>query len=402
MIRCIIILFFLTISIVESYPQTGQIISGYVFDSTLNTPVPNVCIYTKDKSIGTLSNAEGKFIIKINPKLMDEKLIFSHLGYKNKLIKLNLKLIGDLKISLSPTPVVLNEVVIAVISPTGLILKALSKIENNNITDSINMSVFYRYKQFINSDFSALYEMMCEVYDPGYSNQSNKSDRVKFIKGRYFKDTTLTYCQNVIMTNDFSKFDPLKNPENFSFLNKHKFKQYNYNIHGKIFYNSRKVFIITFDQKDKIRRSLYTGRIFIDCESYAILKIDYKRSEKGLSYYELPLSQQLMQSILPYKFVKFIRDSASIEYDDINGKLFMNSYHSKVITRHLHTKTNKQFTYSSIADLVVTKIKKDTVISFNENELIGTNDLFDRIIDKNFDANFWNDYNVIELEKKYY
>ena len=82
----ILILTFILISRV-SYGQTGlSKISGIVFDSKNNARLANTNILLKNKNTGTVSNSKGMFTLTTGH--LPETLIFSHIGYQTKLIKL--------------------------------------------------------------------------------------------------------------------------------------------------------------------------------------------------------------------------------------------------------------------------------------------------------------------------
>jgi len=64
-------------------------ITGTIYDSKTNEPIPNAVVFIKNSKVGTTSNLEGKYKFSIPDSLITEKIIFisSAIGYlKNEVI----------------------------------------------------------------------------------------------------------------------------------------------------------------------------------------------------------------------------------------------------------------------------------------------------------------------------
>ena len=74
------LLFLLLILLSNSLLSQEKIITGKVLDSITLTPLPFVHIYYLDSNIGTITDINGNFTIKLED---DKKnLVFSFVGYK--------------------------------------------------------------------------------------------------------------------------------------------------------------------------------------------------------------------------------------------------------------------------------------------------------------------------------
>ncbi len=62
--------------------------TGKILDSETKKPVVFANVILKGTSIGTVSNADGEFLIKVPAKSDIQVLEISHIGYETKLIKL--------------------------------------------------------------------------------------------------------------------------------------------------------------------------------------------------------------------------------------------------------------------------------------------------------------------------
>lgn len=90
------------------------IISGKVINQTDGSPIPYANIGVMRSSVGTISNTDGTFSIRIPEKLINDTLVFSALGYGRKLIPIRF-LKPDLhhSILLHEKTLVLNDVVVS-------------------------------------------------------------------------------------------------------------------------------------------------------------------------------------------------------------------------------------------------------------------------------------------------
>ncbi|MBX2895652.1 MAG: serine hydrolase [Cyclobacteriaceae bacterium] len=97
---------------VSSYAQV--IVSGKVLNQTDGSLIPYANIGIRRSSVGTISNTDGTFSIRIPEKLKGDTLLFSALGYSKKLIPVRF-LNPDLShtILLHEQPAMLNDVVVS-------------------------------------------------------------------------------------------------------------------------------------------------------------------------------------------------------------------------------------------------------------------------------------------------
>ncbi|HSI71482.1 MAG TPA: carboxypeptidase-like regulatory domain-containing protein [Gillisia sp.] len=107
------IITFLFFSLNSLFSQESSI-SGKVLSLENNTPLPYVNIGIPNKSLGTVSNEDGYFSIKL-PKEIRQKdtLVFSYIGYDSKRFALaDLKNTSNWEIILEPAENLLQEVVL--------------------------------------------------------------------------------------------------------------------------------------------------------------------------------------------------------------------------------------------------------------------------------------------------
>src|SRR5680860_258903 len=87
-------------------------VSGTVVDATTNETLPGVNIKVKNRVIGTSTDPNGHFELKINEDA-PVTLIFSSVGYKTREVEISLNEQTDLTISMEQQVLLGNEIVVS-------------------------------------------------------------------------------------------------------------------------------------------------------------------------------------------------------------------------------------------------------------------------------------------------
>ena len=115
-------------------------------------------------NIGTITNSQGRFFLKIPSDNCDGSLIISHIGYFDYFHDLSCKAIS-ISIQLKPSILQLDEVIVASLSPEGVIKKVINNLQNNYSKDSINYTIFSRREEKnIDGSPSSLREYVFNMY----------------------------------------------------------------------------------------------------------------------------------------------------------------------------------------------------------------------------------------------
>jgi hypothetical protein len=95
------------------HAASGQTISGIVLDKKENTPIAYVNIGIEGKNIGTVSGADGKFSLYIDPAFDGDTLLISCIGYQPLALKISqIRRNPDIKLMLEEKSYGLEEVII--------------------------------------------------------------------------------------------------------------------------------------------------------------------------------------------------------------------------------------------------------------------------------------------------
>lgn len=369
-------------------------LKGIVKDANTETPLSFAHIGISNKAVGTISNENGEFVFLFDKSLIEENIEVSFIGYKQYVIS-----ISDIKnqtqeILLEPMILNLDEVEVSQLSAKSTVKKAICKIPDNYWKDPIILHGFYRETIKENENYTEYAEGVIDIYKN--LNGSNKEDNVRLIKGRRRNDlSSYEVSKNAVVTiggpvfcNYYDRIRYLP-----SFLDTTKFDQYDYRFETSVVFNENVVSVISFDQKDGLKKSLRKGRIFIDQETSAILRIEYGYSPKGMKY-ELPngLTRGMMKLFAGIS-IEDEKLSIIIDYQEVNNYWCLKSIYYKneqVIAK----KKNRKYIITVQKNLIVNKITDKNPIPFTASECLSSKEFKNQLGD--YDEDFWSGYNYLK------
>ena len=226
--------------------------TGKIVDSESKEPIVFASIYLEGSSIGTVTNIDGEFILKVPSDKSNEKLSISFIGYKTQELALNSLAKNKNIIKLVPDPIPIQEVIIRTGDPIELLRKAIGRIDENYGNTPAMLTGFYRETIKQNRHYIAVSEAVLDVYKAGYANEF-EFDRVKIYKGRKSQDvkrmdTIIFKLQGGPKTSLL--LDVIKNPS--ALLTEDYFRYYNYKLAGIVNIDDRETYVIEFIQKENV------------------------------------------------------------------------------------------------------------------------------------------------------
>jgi len=218
-------------------------VRGKIIDKESFEPLPFANISLFGKSIGTISNEQGEFSLKIPIKLIDENIVFAYIGYKNSLFPLKDLSLSNNIIYLEKSFIPIQEVIIRSSNPEDLIRNAMDRVKDNYYTQPYIMTSFYREFVIKNKKHMSIMESVLSVYKSPYGGLY--SDQIKMIKSRknlnYSEsDTFLLKLKGGLYASLY--LDIIKNPTNF--LLKENFNSYTYKLIDIVNYDNSSSYVI--------------------------------------------------------------------------------------------------------------------------------------------------------------
>src|SRR5690606_26556933 len=144
-----------------------------ITDFSTLMPVESASIYIQNTTIGTVSNADGKFVLMVPNQFENDTLVISSIGYKSFKTPVN-EFDNTEEIFLEEDIASLDEILlIAENRPkTGndIVLKALERLSVNMPETPYLQKGFLRHKERNRREFKWLIESAITVYDSSYTS----------------------------------------------------------------------------------------------------------------------------------------------------------------------------------------------------------------------------------------
>ncbi len=303
-----------------THSQSDKItLRGKVIDSSTKEPLAYAHIGIPKIGIGTTTSEKGIFEFKVPQNIFEDELTVSFLGYKSfsKKVK-HLKNPSTIELTQSEEDLLEVEV-LGPAAVENIVRKAVKRIPKNYPTYSHTDLAFYRESR-TNDDSTYIYlaEGVLNVYKKSY--KSSKEGQVSLVQGRKINlanplDTTISrgFTSGHMAPH---RFDFVYNREDF--LMEEFFPVYEYWIESMTTYNGKSVYIIGFNKdynasttegekgksvekgrgegggwrwswrskRPKKIAARMKGRIYIEKESYAIIKGEFEITPEGLKKYD--------------------------------------------------------------------------------------------------------------------
>ncbi len=363
-----------------------MVLEGYVLDAQTQAAVPYAHISVEGSTLGTTTNAEGRFILKIPQNWAARELLVSFIGYETYQQKINtFQDVKKIRVLLRESSLNLSQITVTAESPAQIVAKAYNQISVNFPLENTLYTGFYREsylhkKEDETEAYVYVIEAVTKINKPSYEKRNPEGD-IKLLQVR----------KNKFMEGDnFGKwiagaFTPMRfdvAKKRFDFINPSTQDRYEYTLKDYATYYDRVVYVIAFQPAKNTAD--YEGLIYIDNETYTIVKVDYQYSEKGLIRENANRSQH---SILDKRQFK-------INYQPINNKWYIESVWQQAIGEDKLAK--KPFRYTT--EYATTQIDINTYEAFEYGDKIQWGEVF---LTKNtaYKEDFWQNFNIVAETK---
>ncbi len=252
---------------------------GQVINAETNAPVPFAHLQIKGSAIGTSTNLEGNFDLKLRIRyLNDQRLVISSIGYSSLEIQLSPEMERNLTIRLAPSVQSLDEVVISGTLKRQkdddiarrIVQKAIRRIPQNYIQEESMARAFYRHYCAENDTYVRLIEAAVDLYRSGKTPyrsmipEDNLGFRVNQLRRSFDFTAGLKlkhppFSLNFLLSNDVISYE-YQNP-----LLTH-FNSIQFWIQDTTDYQSQEVLVIGYftDKAEALRNRTYTGQLYFN------------------------------------------------------------------------------------------------------------------------------------------
>ena len=376
---------------VQSYVE----FRGIVIDSKTKEPLIFADITVNSTNIRTVTNKEGKFLLKVPNKLLDKMIIVSFLGYETRKISLlDLKHKNN-QIALNVSITELTQVKINIPKDAETLVRmTLNTKRENYYNEPVIMTAFYRETIKKRKKNASLAEAVVEIYKQPYA--SNKKDAIKLIKLR--KNTNYSRLDTLAIKLQGGPFstlyaDIVKYPEYI--FTEDTFPYYEFSFEPSTQINDRQVYVVKFKQLPNVVSPFYYGKLFIDSETFALTSAVYSLNVENRKQASKLFLRKKPRKVTVYPTQATYR----VDYKMTNGKWYY-GYSNIQLVFKVKWK-NKLFSsnYTLNIEMAITDWEINTTGKNKpKNSLKPTVILSDEVFGFS-DPEFWGKYNIIEPEK---
>jgi RNase P/RNase MRP subunit p29 len=389
----------LSILLGNSYAQESNeaviVLKGKLIDETTKKPVIFANVYIANTNIGTVSNSEGEFIIKVPKDLQTKEIRISYMGYKTLSLNVAGFKMDENLLLMQPETIMLKELIVRTNDPLTLIKGAIKNIPENYGTSPYLCTAFYREAIMQNKQYVGVAEAVMDIYKSRYVNDMEQ-DRLKVFKGRKSQD--VKRMDTLIFKLQGGHYvalllDLAKNPQSFmdeQYLNSYDFKPVSIaNVEGK------ETYIIEFSQKREVPESFYEGRLYLDVTTLAIKRAEFSISPVGLMFAD----KFLVKKKPADTNVKTVSGVYVVDYREVNGRWTLN--HVRYEVKFKVDKKRQWFNkvYTSTVDMAITSKDTVNVSRFKYSESLKPSQIFVDHVSNYYDEDFWGNYNIIKPEE---
>ncbi len=434
-----------------TFSQTN--LNGKVADFLTFQPIESASVYIKNTTIGTISNSDGNFALKVPKEHLNDTLVISSIGYKSYKVVIEGFENGS-DIFLEEDVASLDEVVIvADPRPTtgnGIVQKAIERLPANLPEQAYLQKGFLRHKERNKKEYKWLIESAITLYDSSYAagakdfikinvDETRKSYDLRdidslFTYSAYLKsigsnagNVNLNSVKksaliNAIKWNDSrvnglenlfkGKLNLLRNSNTTgALLGKNMLEKHEFNLDTILVDNGRKIYKIKITKgKDFVglnTPNIYNegfepkGWIYIYYDNYAIKRVEYELT--AASDVQKRRSKSLFDTQTIHKL--------TMTYMEYNGKMYPNYifYETPKLVNtgdrssdRVKTEAEPGFDkgeqyYYTVQEILFTDIIQDTELV--KEELQQNDWSADIFSSKPYNEAFWKTYNVL-LESK--
>jgi hypothetical protein len=369
-------------------------VEGKVVDVSTNRPIIFANIYVEGTNIGTVSNADGDFLVKIPLFIENKTLIISSIGYKNTQLSFDQLVSENNLIKLETNPIPIEEVTIINKDARELLREALHRIPQNYSIEPVMVTAFYRETIKQNRNYVAVSEAVLDGYKSSYTNIA-ETDRVKIFKGR--KSTDVRKMDTVMLKLQGGPrttflLDIVKNP--IDLFEEEVLDYYKYQMGGIVNIDDRQAYVVEFDQLQHINFPLYSGKIYIDVIDLAIVGAEFRISPTKLN----EATPYLIRKKPAGMRIDILNATYLVSYRFNNGKWHLYHTRTELI---LSTRWKKKFfksTFTATSEMAITDIDPEGITKYKYRETTRRSDIFIEQVGDFEDPDFWGEYNIIQPE----
>ncbi len=374
------------------------VVSGTVRDRTSGKKLENVTVTLAGTSVGTVTNADGFFSLKIPRQEGVPVLQFSHLGYINTAFS---AVPQDGAESMSVTvrmlasATLLDEAVVyGSANALHIVQEAIERIPENYPAGGDLLNTFYRETVQKGRRYISVSEAVTDLYKTPYGRRSADHDLVRISRARRLLSQKLSDTLGVKMMDGPGMsvwLDPVKNPDVLFDLP--TLLYYDFRMEPSAMIDDRMQYVISFEPRVVLDYALFRGRIYIDCERFAITRAEFSLD---LSDRDKAVNAVLRRKPAGLRFIPQGIDFLVTYRRQPDGRYCLNYMCNEMRFRCDWRKRLFASSYTARCEMVVVDGRECSDRPIAVREAFRRGQIFYDLVEEYWDEDFWKDYNIIE------
>lgn len=391
---CLLLLFLVTSFVSAQSEESLITINGIVKDQRNRTTLEYVNISVPGTNIGTITNTDGEFSLKVSKAYKDLYLEISHIGYITS--KLPLKPInGDKHVFyLNPNSIILEEVIVSPVYPRKLVEQAIDKIGDNYNPFPSMLTGFYRETSQKGRKYINVTEAVTKLYKTAYKeNEGITRDRVRIEKGRQLVSPKQGDTLGVKLIGGPTlalALDVVKNRDEL--LDKETLYYYEFKFDDLVLIDNQLHYVISFIPMMPLPYPLYRGKLYINKETLAFtraeLNIDMRDKSK--------VTKMILRKKPAGLIFKPVGLSTLLTYKEQNGRTYLNYVRNEIKFKCDWKKKWFHTSYAVVSEMVITNREDNPDSTISSKEAFRESQVLSDKVGNFYDEKFWGDYNIIE------
>lgn len=370
------------------------IITGIVKNKDSRKKLENVNVTVLGTNIGTVTNQDGTFSLKVTGTEAFRGLEISHIGYLSTHLSLDeIEHRDDLTVWMIPAPNLLTEIVVYGNNPRIIVEEAIKKIPANYSANDNLLTAFYRETVQKRRRYISISEAVMDVYKTDYNFRDVERDKVQLLKSRRLlsQKQSDTLAVKLLGGPNLSLYlDIVKNGD--ALLSMDNLNFYDFRMEEPVNLDNRMQYVVSFRPRVSLMYALFIGKLYIDFE-----RLSFTRAEFGL---DMANRVKAVEAILHKKPVglRFRPQEVSylVTYKQQGEKTHLNYIRNVIRFKCDWKKRLFSSTYTAFSELVVTDRKEEPIPNIPNKMAFKQKQAFYDLVDEYWNEDFWKSYNIIE------
>lgn len=304
----LIILGFIPLGFVHAQALVG----GLVKNAETLEPIRYASVRLDNSMQGTSTDENGRFVLEVPNYNASNSFTVQLVGYRSQTIGL-VELMKKEVIFLEVDEQEIGEVLIQPKNAYELVQEVLLKVPDNYYANPIAQEVFYRQSLLTNGDLALLEEGRFNILNNFHRKQIPGNVVVEKARGfidlsvydalgkivaKNLEDDSVSVAETAETLLAFNPDLATLQADKQGVFGENAFKNYTFTYMGIAMKGGHTLYMVGFDQKEDLKKTLYKGVMFIDTASMAVAEIEVGLSPQGLDLQKLlPLKYRLLAKI---------------------------------------------------------------------------------------------------------